>query len=106
MFFVLCSRENSTKFRYIFKALANFRQPKFRSLGEISHPLKRNFSSEREFEIFLAMETGCNENLACVAWRFWLGALNNYKAGARGQRNREEIGARSLRKTICSARWR
>ena len=29
--------------------------------------------------------------LACVAWRFWLGALSN-KDG-RGQRNREEIGA-------------
>ena len=29
--------------------------------------------------------------LACVAWRFWLGALSN-KVG-RGQRNREEIGA-------------
>ena len=31
------------------------------------------------------------ENLACVAWRFWLGALSN--KGERGQRNREEIGA-------------
>ena len=30
-------------------------------------------------------------SLACVAWRFWLGALSN-KVG-RGQRNREEIGA-------------
>ena len=29
--------------------------------------------------------------LACVAWRFWLGALK----GGRGQRNREEIGAAS-----------
>ena len=29
--------------------------------------------------------------LACVAWRFWLGALSN--KGGRGQRNREEIGA-------------
>ena len=29
--------------------------------------------------------------LACVAWRFWLGALSN--KGWRGQRNREEIGA-------------
>ena len=29
--------------------------------------------------------------LACVAWRFWLGALTN--KGGRGQRNREEIGA-------------
>ena len=29
--------------------------------------------------------------LACLAWRFWLGALSN-KVG-RGQRNREEIGA-------------
>ena len=28
--------------------------------------------------------------LACVAWRFWLGALSN--KGGRGQRNREEIG--------------
>ena len=29
--------------------------------------------------------------LACVAWRFWLGALSN--KGGRRQRNREEIGA-------------
>ena len=28
--------------------------------------------------------------VACVAWRFWLGALSN--KGGRGQRNREEIG--------------
>ena len=28
--------------------------------------------------------------IACVAWRFWLGALSN--KGGRGQRNREEIG--------------
>ena len=31
------------------------------------------------------------EVIACVAWRFWLGALSN--KGGRGQRNREEIGA-------------
>ena len=30
-------------------------------------------------------------SVACVAWRFWLGALSN--KGGRGQRNREEIGA-------------
>ena len=30
-------------------------------------------------------------HIACVAWRFWLGALSN--KGGRGQRNREEIGA-------------
>ena len=29
--------------------------------------------------------------IACVAWRFWLGALSN--KGGWGQRNREEIGA-------------
>ena len=29
-------------------------------------------------------------DLACVAWRFWLGALSN--KGGLGQRNREEIG--------------
>ena len=34
--------------------------------------------------------------VACVAWRFWLGALSN--KGGRGQRNREEIGA--LRRLI------
>ena len=28
--------------------------------------------------------------IACVAWRFWLGALSN--KGGRGQRNCEEIG--------------
>ena len=32
--------------------------------------------------------------IACVAWRFWLGALSN--KGGRGQRNREEIGAEQL----------
>ena len=30
-------------------------------------------------------------SVACVAWRFWLGALNN--KGGWGQRNRKEIGA-------------
>ena len=30
-------------------------------------------------------------DIACVAWRFWLGALSN--KGGRGQTNREEIGA-------------
>ena len=36
--------------------------------------------------------------LACVAWRFWLGAL--YNKGGRGQRNREEVSfaARGLRR--------
>ena len=29
--------------------------------------------------------------VACIAWRFWLGALN--KKDGRGQRNGEEIGA-------------
>ena len=33
------------------------------------------------------------EIIACVAWRFWLGALSN--EGGRGQRNREEIRAGS-----------
>ena len=32
--------------------------------------------------------------IACVAWRFWLGALSN--KGGRGQRNREEIGAEAI----------
>ena len=31
--------------------------------------------------------------IACVAWRFWLGALSN--KGGRGQRNREEIASRA-----------
>ena len=30
-------------------------------------------------------------DVACVAWRFWSGALSN--KGGRGQRNRKEIGA-------------
>ena len=38
--------------------------------------------------------------LACVAWRFWLGALSN--KGGRGQRNREEIGAEATWKTACT----
>ena len=49
------------------------------------------------------------DTIACVAWRFWLGALSNKDGrgqrtwrfwlgalsnkGGRGQRNREEIGA-------------
>ena len=35
--------------------------------------------------------------IACVAWRFWLGALSNIggRSGGRGLRNREEIGART-----------
>ena len=32
-----------------------------------------------------------DKKVACVAWRFWLGALSN--KGVQGQRNREEIGA-------------
>ena len=35
-----------------------------------------------------------NRAVACVAWRFWLGALSN--KGGRGQRNREEIGAEAI----------
>ena len=35
--------------------------------------------------------------VACVAWRFWLGALSN--KGGRGQRIREEIGAGATWKT-------
>ena len=46
-------------------------------------------------EIFRSMSHGflllSPVSLACVAWRFWLGALSN--KGGRGQRNREEIGA-------------
>ena len=38
--------------------------------------------------------------VACVAWRFWLGALSN--KGGRGQRNREEIGAGAIWKTACT----
>ena len=38
--------------------------------------------------------------VACVAWRFWLGKLSN--KGGRGQRNREEIGARATWKTACT----
>ena len=37
-----------------------------------------------------ALASSCPK-IACVAWRFWLGALSN--KGGRGQRNREEIGA-------------
>ena len=39
------------------------------------------------------------QGLACVAWRFWLGALSNM--GGRGQRNREEIGAGACRRRFC-----
>ena len=39
--------------------------------------------------MLLAVRTS-SYGLACVAWRFWLGALSN--KGGRGQRNREEIG--------------
>ena len=37
---------------------------------------------------------GTSAKLACVAWRFCLGALSN--KGGRGQRNREEIGAEAI----------
>ena len=33
--------------------------------------------------------------IACVAWRFWLGALSN--KGGREHRNREEIGAGAIK---------
>ena len=43
VFFVLCSGENSTKFRQSAREFFSS-QTKFRChLGEISHPLKRNF---------------------------------------------------------------
>ena len=65
-FFVLCSRENSTKFRQSAREFS-WSQTKFRChLGEISHPLKRNFFAAAKFpqsEILLAVEEGCNENL-------------------------------------------
>ena len=57
------------------------------------------FSSNR-IPMFCAQDSGiargqtlwiATKKLACVAWRFWLGALSN--KGGRGQRNREEIGA-------------
>ena len=38
-----------------------------------------------------ASVSSVGKGVACVAWRFWLGALTN--KGGRGQRNREEIGA-------------
>ena len=38
------------------------------------------------------------QTVACVAWRFWLGALSN--KGGRGQRNREEIGATQAIQTV------
>ena len=44
----------------------------------------RNNSTKQKGE-----KNSTSHRLACVAWRFWLGAL--IKAG--GQRNREEIGA-------------
>ena len=43
-----------------------------------------NFASTQEVRVASAI-------VACVAWRFWLGALSNKGGG--GQRNREEIGA-------------
>ena len=42
--------------------------------------------------------------VACVAWRFWLGALSN--KGGRGQRNREEIGAEATFSRGFAARSR
>ena len=50
--------------------------------------LKKTRKSSRD-EDWLAYKS--MRNLACVAWRFWLGALSN--KGGRGQTNREEIGA-------------
>ena len=50
------------------------------------HPLQ--FSTKL---IITGEQPKAGTGLACVAWRFWLGALSN--KGGRGQRNREEIGA-------------
>ena len=40
-----------------------------------------------------------DKNLACVAWRFWLGALSNN--GGRGQRNREVFVFSRLRRSCA-----
>ena len=53
--------------------------------------LCQNYSHYFQLEMLLYY------SLACVAWRFWLGALSN--KGGRGQRNREEIGAEATWKT-------
>ena len=91
----------------LFRASRNgFAALKFHSKCDNKYPGPRGFSS-----FFFAKEinskprSGDNESrikatrrerktsgyLACVAWRFWLGARSN--KGGRGQRNREEIGA-------------
>ena len=41
-------------------------------------------------------------SVACVAWRFWLGALSN--KGGWGQRNCKEIGVGATWKTACTDR--
>ena len=83
-----CAKEMQTKFG-VFRSLISrneisskrsriFVNRKFRChLGEISccqnfAKFPQNFAIAK-IRIF-AMETGCNENLACVAWRFCLGA--------------------------------
>ena len=95
------------EWRLLFRASRNgFAALKFHSKCDNKYPGPRGFSS-----FFFAKEinskprSGDNESrikatrrerktsgyLACVAWRFWLGARSN--KGGRGQRNREEIGA-------------
>ena len=63
---------------------------------QVSHTLSQKLANK--FCIFfLSPFVSCANffvyflQLACIAWRFWLGALSN--KGGRGQGNREEIGA-------------
>ena len=45
-----------------------------------------NHDSQNSFSVYVHHGS---RTIACVAWRFWLGALSN--KGGRGEGNREEI---------------
>ena len=69
-------------------------------------------ATDRSFEKHEMLDCRCywqhshevGRNVACVAWRFWLGALSN--KGGRGQRNREEIGAEATWSNLFFSRLR
>ena len=67
------------------------------SASTLKKPAKRGPKQKQIGTSDCCRKCGCFVylNIACVAWRFWLGALSNIggRSGGRGQRNREEIGA-------------
>ena len=82
----VCQRKNSVALQTSFGIKSGFIL-KCRPVTDCSN-YKRESCNSRD-----------RRGLACVAWRFWLGALSNM--GGRGKRNREEIGAGACRRRFC-----